>query len=375
MKNLFLGLLSAVLVYSCSVEDLALFGTDEAGIKLKRSSAAIGDSLTITVTLMSVSDTVTLLSVSGNHHPANSFLLIGGNSGIAFKSDTDGDNWTLSYGGTYYYGGIGDINALKWSRSAGYNNWRICIAAGTNGIWHYNATSDYWWPIFQDDNTVFTATASFVDPHGYAGMWHIAGFRDSMPCLYNYTYFQGGSYIYFYELDMSMFEHKITNIASLPQGNPLLAVSDGGEVGVTYNNSSPSTDLYEIIQTFNIPLYASCVFESFVGTKMIVGGDSGFMSYAFDSDSDTWISLSSGISSRINSIVVSDWYEEDLSVVVAGGNGGQFSYSVDGGETFTPYDIGFGVSNINSIAYYDYDQCFYAVGDEGKIARIKITRE
>jgi hypothetical protein len=373
MKKTSLILLSAVLVCSCLLEDPVLSEADEAAIGLNRSSMAIGDSVTGEVTLMAVGDSVKLLSASGNRYPANSFLLVGGELGKAYKSDADGDNWTLSYGGTYYYGGIGDVNALCWSRrgNQSYNNWRICIAAGTNGIWYYNATSDYWWPLYQEEGCVFTAVNTYQDPHGYAAFWDIAGFRDSIPCMYEYMYYQGGSTTSFTETDATMFEHKITSMAStMNVVTPKIAVTDGGEIVVT------SMYPYEIVYNAGYPLYASATLAYHIyDIRVFVGGDNGFLSYADETDWYSWTMASSGITNRINAIATNtEWYDSDVApLVVAGSNGGQFSYSVDGGETFIPYDIGFGASNINDIAYYEYDSCFYAVGDHGKIARIKIT--
>jgi hypothetical protein len=340
-----------------------------------RSSAAmlaVGDSVVIEVTLMNTDDSIRLLAVSGNHYGANSFLLTGGRLGKAYKSDEDGDNWTPSVGGTYY-GPMRTVNALSWSHTTRFGNWSICMAACNKGIWFYDALSDYWFSLLQGDEYVFTATDNSTDSRGYESTWHIAGLRYGVPCLYKYVYFQGGSYISFREIDATAFENKITDMTNIPWFQRV-AVTDGGEIG--YGDDYR----YTIAHDFDTSLYAACSFQKSYAdsSKVFVAGENGFISYMTLTDPYTWLPVASGITSRINSMASNYYYDgsgNDATLLVAGGNGGQFSYSLDEGQTFIPYDIGFGTSNINDIDYYDYDGCFYAVGDHGKIARIKFTLE
>jgi hypothetical protein len=372
MKNIFLILFSVLFAYSCADEQMEdLFGTTDERAGIMRSSAAmvaVGDSVMIEVTLMNTADSTRLLAVSGNHYEANSFLLAGGRLGKAYKSDEDGDNWTPSIGGTYY-GPMRTVNALSWSRATRNNTWARCVAACNEGIWYYDALSDYWYSLLQGDEYVFTAAGYTTDSRLYENNWHIAGLKNGVPCLYRYMFFSGGSYTYFSEMDATMFEYKITDMTGT-YGENIFAVTVGGEVGIASTYGT-----YEIVNVFDTALYAvSFLMESNTdSTKVFVGGKNGFMAYAQTNDYYTWYPASSGITSRINSIATASWEIVEQQIIVAGGNGGQFSYSLDNGGTFIPYDIGFGTDNINDITYYEYDGCFYAVGDHGKIARIKIT--
>jgi hypothetical protein len=302
-------------------------------------------------------------------------MLTGGEFGYGYKSDADGDTWTLSYAGAHFQGPSHTINALSWARSVNYNNWRTCIVACNKELWYYDGIGGGWNSLLIGDEYKFTATTNYIDPRGWAAFWHIAGLKNGIPCLYYYYYFQGGTYIYFHELDASMFENKITDMTNM-YGQPVIAVTAGGEVATT--GSSPG-DFFEIVYDCDTALYATCLFytERSDSTKIFVAGDNGFMKYAITTDQSTWFSInSSGITSRINTMAT-DCDEDGAggSILVAGGNGGQFSYSLDEGQTFIPYDIGFGTANINDITYYPHDNSFYAVGEHGKIARIKFTLE
>ncbi|MDR0729781.1 MAG: hypothetical protein LBF19_06655 [Prevotellaceae bacterium] len=377
MKNIFILLVSISMlsVAACTESEPALSGSDD-GQALRRSPAVtLSDSVSIEVTLMNTADSTTLYAVSGSHKPSNNFLLTGGSGGASYRSSEDGDSW-WSAQNTYP---VGTINALSCSRNTNgyYQNWKYCMAACDNGIWTYDLANagNYWWPLLQGNEYTFTATTNYQDPRGWAVFWNIAGLRDSIPCLYYYYYFHDGTYSYFYELDASMFENKITDMTNM-YSLPVIAVTDGGEIAST--GSMPG-DIFEIVHDFDTALYATCLFftEYSDSTKIFVAGDNGFMKYAMVTDQYTWFSITSpGITSRINSMATDcDEFGAGGSILVAGGAGGQFAYSIDDGVTWTPYDIGFGTSDIHDITYYDYDNSFYAVGAGGKIARIKISIE
>ncbi|WP_295937426.1 hypothetical protein [uncultured Alistipes sp.] len=370
MKKLLL-IIAAAALSACNSADPV--GNEQRTVNPESGSRA---SSHIEVTEIEIDTQMPFTGISSSLNTTSSYMVAVGLGTDIFYS-RDGRNWVNSYWSGYYPDYVLGVSLGAYRTES----WGVVVT--NKGIGYCPYSGYGWGPVYSDTSLTGTAVNRMLDAHGYQTTWIIGGLsRDGKVRMFSYYSFNNGQYKGFSEIG----EHGIvTPVTAISEGrqNPSVIVTEGGEIALARYASQ--IELFDCVPASLTAVASDIVYdqedEYLSDYALFIGGRDGYFARAkwhhMDMSPSGYETVVTGLTGTINAIATNACFHSDPEsrsphVLIVTSDEGQAACSFDRGATFELFDIGSGGDDIRDITYYTTDGCFYAVGGNGKMWRIKV---